>query len=292
MKSVKLINSYKLNKEINPTKKVSINITCGKPVLVISYSSIKLITVFTFILLVTNIILATKYIIWGIQIRLDLGYLLNLISSGEGDTLPTLQVLPVTIFLLINILNLVFCYKLFNKRKEAIVNLVVFILQMICVFMILGTYVVLIIILSHIYGAHEYIHNGITDGIHFYSNNSLIKSQIDRLQIELQCCGSKNYDEWYKVEWYEKSLMRGNNSRNNVPFSCCLITSMYPCIHHNIEQTGNSYLYAPEYNLSVSTDGCFTKLFERKQTLGWLTVGNLLKYNILQVINIIHYMHK
>lgn len=61
--------------------------------------------------------------------------------------------------------------------------------------------------------------------------------------------------------------------------------SLFPCIHHSIETTGKAYLYTPEFNLSISTRGCYNILREQKQTVGWGIIGNLMIFFLLEVIN-------
>lgn len=74
-----------------------------------------------------------------------------------------------------------------------------------------------------------------------------------------------------------------SDSDGNTPFSCCSMKSLSPCIHHNIEATGKAYLYTPEYNLSISTRGCYEMIREKKQEIGWGIVLNLFIYFCLQV---------
>jgi hypothetical protein len=69
----------------------------------------------------------------------------------------------------------------------------------------------------------------------------------------------------------------------NTPFSCCSMKSLSPCVHHNIEITGKAYLYTPEFNLSVSTRGCYEMIRDKKKTIGWGIVGNLCLFLLLEV---------
>ena len=34
-----------------------------------------------------------------------------------------------------------------------------------------------------------------------YGNNSDVKWVIDKLQIDLECCGSQSYTDWWNIEW-------------------------------------------------------------------------------------------
>jgi len=35
-----------------------------------------------------------------------------------------------------------------------------------------------------------------------YESRLKVKSSIDRMQIDLECCGSTNYRDWWKVGWW------------------------------------------------------------------------------------------
>lgn len=110
------------------------------------------------------------------------------------------------------------------------------------------------------------------------------------MQIEFQCCGSKKYDEWYNIQWYDTSLIKkghAEKTHSNTPFSCCSITSLFPCIHHNIENTGKAYLYTPEQNLSISTTGCHEKILKKTREVGWRIIGNLFLLIFLQVVLVV-----
>lgn len=187
---------------------------------------------------------------------------------------------------MLNVVFIFLIFKLFNTEKQPKFNWIVFILIIVESAFIFITFILIIYVLSHSYSAHEELHNGISDAMKNYSSNSWYKVQIDRLQIEFDCCGSKKYDEWYNITWYDEKLSKGktiDSTQGNTPFSCCLVISMFPCIHHNIENTGRVYLYTPEQNLSISTEGCYQKIRERKQKIGWQIVGNLFLMQLSQI---------
>lgn len=177
---------------------------------------------------------------------------------------------------------------MFNTEKQPKSNWILFILIIIDVVLVFITFILIIYILSHSYSSHDELHSGITKAMGNYASNSFYKVKIDRLQIEFDCCGSKKYDEWYSIKWYDEKLTKiKDTSQGNTPFSCCSITSIFPCIHHNIENTGRAYLYTPEQNLSISMEGCYHKIREKKKTVGWGIAGNLFLMQVFQVTIII-----
>lgn len=262
----------------------------GKPLLQVSYGTIKCLTAMSVIFLVGNILLSLKLFLSAVSVKKRIGIFINMVSKGDGEILPMMQALPVLVFLSIDVACGFFLLKLFDVEKKKKINWFLFLCIVVSLVMIVITLVLVISIIAHIYHAHEGLHNGITEAMMNYSGNSVYKKQIDRLQIEFQCCGSKKYDEWYTITWYDKNLLKNSetdNSEGNTPFSCCSMASIFPCIHHNIERTGKVYLYTPEQNLSISTRGCYGRLREKKQEIGWEIIGNLFLYIVLQIAMII-----
>nr|XP_015834780.1 PREDICTED: rod outer segment membrane protein 1-like isoform X2 [Tribolium castaneum] len=261
----------------------------GFPVRIVEYKSIKLIAIFLTVFLVIDVIFSLKLLISAIQIRSHLGYFINMISSGDGDTLPALQAVPVFFFLIINLMMCYFVYAVFDPSEQPGANRMMFFLIILALVMVVVLLIIIVSVIAHAYSTHQKLHDGIVTAMNHYLNSTTYKSQIDRLQIEMQCCGSKKYDEWYTIKWQDQTLEKetGSAADGNTPFSCCSMKSLSPCIHHNIEVTGKAYLYTPEFNLSISTRGCYEMIREKKQTVGWIIVGNLILYIILEVVTLI-----
>lgn len=57
---------------------------------------------------------------------------------------------------------------------------------------------------------------GILAKMSLYATDAKVKSAIDKIQLDLQCCGNTDYHDWLKVMW-------GDFSRNtiSIPLSCC-----------------------------------------------------------------------
>lgn len=68
-----------------------------------------------------------------------------------------------------------------------------------------------------------------------------------------------------------------------VPFSCCSMRTVNPCIHHGIENTKSIYIYNVETNLSISSRGCHEIIVKRKMNASWLIFGYLFISMIIQV---------
>ncbi|KAG5876667.1 hypothetical protein JTB14_027144 [Gonioctena quinquepunctata] len=272
--------------EVEPEPLRLVKVKFGKPLLDITFRTIKILATMSFCLIICNIMYSMKLFISSIKIRQHLGYFINMISEGDGSKLPVLQAMPALGFLIVDVIFSYFLFKIFNRKQQVRLNWFLYLTVMVALGLILITFILSIVILGHVHGNHEKLHNGIVEAMHNYSSNSLFKKRIDRLQIEFQCCGSKKYDEWYNITWYDTSLVKKGSidkSHGNTPFSCCSISSIFPCIHHNIEKTGKAYLYTPEQNLSISTKGCYDGLRKKTKEVGWSVVGNLVLFVFLQM---------
>ncbi|XP_043485391.1 uncharacterized protein LOC122513188, partial [Polistes fuscatus] len=103
--------------------------------------------------------------------------------------------------------------------------------------------VTLISIGYHISVKKETLVNLFNASMHFYANMASYKYAIDELQFVFQCCGHSSYTDWFLFDWqmvdyaprdemiYETRISDEEYRNRGVPFSCCSLRSMTPCIH-------------------------------------------------------------
>ncbi|KAK9871042.1 hypothetical protein WA026_010000 [Henosepilachna vigintioctopunctata] len=267
-------------------KSSRLNIKFAKPILEVSYDFINIMIWTFFLIAAIDIFYALKLMHNAAYIRSHVGYYIELISKKDGNVLPLLQAMPSLVFFLIDIFSLYLVVKVtISKEKQPKLNWLLYFTILFNLVMVAIGLILVIVVLVHS-SSHESLHDGIKNAMSEYSTNEKIKYRIDKLQIELQCCGSKKYDEWYEIQWYDESLnAKGTKeSKSQTPFSCCSMTVLAPCIHYDIEETGTVYKYTPEYNLSISTVGCYETLKKRKQKVGWGITGKLLLILFLQIL--------
>lgn len=223
MKLKKLLKKSKVKRE------GSVKIAFGKLIFTVQFKIIKLISTISFIIMILNILYCYTLFASSVYIKNQLGDFINMISKGDGHILPSLQAVPTIIFLMFDCGFLVLMLKLFNRKKQGKINWILFILIVCDLVCIIVTFIIIIAILNHSYATHEELHNGISDAMREYSSNSRAKQQIDRLQIEFDCCGSKKYDEWYNITWYDEHLSRGNIKDSTLG---TFIRIIYMCMFH------------------------------------------------------------
>lgn len=189
-------------------EKTNLKITFGKPIYVVNYQKIKIITIATILLAITILLECLRIFMDAIDIKLSIGLLINMISKNEGNFLPTIFVVPALLCLFLGIGILYLVYAAHRPEEQRIINMVMYVAVLICLIVVLIIFVICIIILAHVYAANEQLHNGIIDAMKNYSTQTDIKKQIDMMQIEYQCCGSKKYDEWYEIQWYDTNVVK------------------------------------------------------------------------------------
>lgn len=205
----KVLKTIKIKGQTDRDKtKLPVIVKFGKPILQVNFSTIKLLAGISTVLLFCSIIFSLKLFLISVEIKQHLGYFINMVSKGDGNILPSLQAVPVLLILCVNVAFIYTLLKIFERKKKRRFNWIIFLLIMISLVLIFINLILLVVILNHSYAEHKELHNGITEGMLNYSSNSRYKEQIDRLQIEFQCCGSKKYDEWYNITWYDNNLAK------------------------------------------------------------------------------------
>ncbi|KAL0973866.1 hypothetical protein UPYG_G00212200 [Umbra pygmaea] len=118
---------------------------------------------------------------------------------------------------------------------------------------------------------------GLRNGIRFYRDTDVPgrcfqKETIDKLQIELRCCGNTNYKDWFEVQWISnryldftskevkdrvRSNVDGRYLVDGVPFSCCNPASPRPCLQYHLTDNAAHYNYEHQSEeLNLYNRGC------------------------------------
>jgi len=52
---------------------------------------------------------------------------------------------------------------------------------------------------------------GIGDSMKQYESRLKVKTNIDRMQIDFECCGNGNYKDWWNVGWWGVRWLNTNS---------------------------------------------------------------------------------
>lgn len=110
-----------------PTTRSDVTVKLGKPVMQVTFKRIKFFVTIFVVMFLLMIVLSFDLLITAVQIRSHLGSFINMISSGDGEVLPSLLAVPVFLFLCLNIAVFFFVYKIFSKKKNPGANKMLFI---------------------------------------------------------------------------------------------------------------------------------------------------------------------
>ncbi|KAF2901323.1 hypothetical protein ILUMI_04866 [Ignelater luminosus] len=253
-------------------------ICCLSLSLDLQHGSIKLIAYLTIAVAIWNIAYCIYLLNFAIATRQDVGDYLDMVSENDGTIIPILAVFPAVLCIATSAASFYLLYRAFSVNTKPNINNLMYSFVLLLLGTILITLIICLMLLTRIYSSSKTLHDGIMEAMNNYRSDSLIKSRIDSLQIQFQCCGSVQYKEWYEITWYDTNLVDKkdeNEYRYQAPFSCCSMKSIYPCIHHNIESSGLPYKYTKEQNFSLSTAGCFKVVVQLKKQIGLAVIGRL-----------------
>ena len=70
-----------------------------------------------------------------------------------------------------------------------------------------------IMCLVHVGELEDSLAAGITTAMKAYKNDMITKEEMDTLQIEYECCGSRSYQDWFNVAWVHPDYMSGHRKK-------------------------------------------------------------------------------
>ncbi|KOC66657.1 Photoreceptor outer segment membrane glycoprotein 2 [Habropoda laboriosa] len=153
-------------------------------------------------------------------------------------------------------------------------------------------------------GFQQKSRDGLIEAIEKYGSDIVVKTRLDAVQTELECCGDNSYEDWFRVPWLKISIEGPEDTENgprleeqsvteeqeeesstpvDVPFSCCSNDIPKPCVHHDILSPSTVYNYDPKH-LTIATTGCRSKIISRGEVIRTFLAGYLALLSVYQVI--------
>ncbi|XP_055346669.1 peripherin-2-like [Paramacrobiotus metropolitanus] len=127
-----------------------------------------------------------------------------------------------------------------------------------------------IICFAHIREVQSAFRSGLSFAMKNYKNNTMQKSAMDEVQMRYECCGIRNYRDWFNISWVNQSYVDKNRISKNmkngefkpddVPFSCCDPSVFRPCIHEAVHTNSHHFNYNHAKNVTIFTSGCLEKI--------------------------------
>ena len=88
-----------------------------------------------------------------------------------------------------------------------------------------------------------------------YKTRPKIKELIDQLQSKYKCCGNTEFANWFTISWIgtdyvdiknsdvSKKIVGGAYIDNYVPWSCCNVESLRPCVTDKVPESNSKVNY-------------------------------------------------
>ncbi|XP_018325441.1 peripherin-2-like [Agrilus planipennis] len=267
----------------------------------LNYTTLRRLQTLCYFFIICDTVQCVYMMAKSINLVINFSSFVNMISDNKGYYLPTALGISAFLAIILNIIIAVIIKKAFRPIPQKFINVVMFIMSCLLSIFVVLLYAMCLMIFIRIFDSHQLSHDGMITAMKNYGKNFELKKQIDNLQIKFQCCGNRNYTEWYNITWYEEDLRTTaqDGTLGEVPFSCCSFGVISQCIHHGVERLSSvsPYIYNKHVNFSVTPRGCFSEIVKQEKRFSWqctILIALLLKVNlcILCLLRCIQTAHK
>lgn len=156
---------------------------------------------------ILGILLCIVVLATGIYIYMNIKTKIHLIEQYNAKSLPIFMMIVGFVGILFNIIGIKVCWtnSYPEKRAKWVSFLLVYVVGCVLLFLC-------VIISSFVcFGAIPMLEDGFSAGIYSgmkkYSSDMNKKSEIDMLQFEYRCCGSRAYTDWFHVNWIHEDYL-------------------------------------------------------------------------------------
>ena len=160
------------------------------------------------------IVPAVFCLITALYIQLVISDQIYFIENYNGHVLPGFLVFTGAFSLFGHIL----CGKAFwaNHKVKKREKWAKFLLPavIVTIFIFLFELIAGIVCMVHVGDLEDSLASGILTAMKGYSNDLTTKEEIDMLQIEYECCGSRSYQDWFKVAWVHPDYLSKQSKRH------------------------------------------------------------------------------
>ncbi|KAK7103632.1 peripherin-2-like [Littorina saxatilis] len=216
-----------------------------------------------------SLICTTFYIRFVVDDELDL------VQGMYTATLPYLLAATGTINFLAMLLLVSSLAKTHYASRRVEALRLAFIAIIVAIISTLLVFAACIFCLVQLYVLPSTFEGGLDNAMQQYSKDPSVKSRLDVLHMEYECCGDEGFKDWFIVPWISEDFVVANPqevqkkvkdglqyTNDDVPFSCCNPVSPRPCIHHHVTTNYLHYEYDHHQNITLYTQGCRRALMD------------------------------
>ncbi|PSN33634.1 hypothetical protein C0J52_14258 [Blattella germanica] len=144
---------------------------------------------------------------------------------------------------------------------------------------------------------NQQLKNSLYRGMGQYLDDPTWKRTFDKVQSEMECCGTLSYTDWHRASWIKLDFLRQESHTVKqadgrvlppvVPWSCCNPKVLYPCFHDILQQKRSFKEWREEHKTTVDslyTEGCLEVLKPILQSGLDATIGITIVIFILQLL--------
>ncbi|KAI4491420.1 hypothetical protein M0804_002812 [Polistes exclamans] len=310
----------------------------GVPNVSFTWRSIKVLRAIVSTMSAIGLIVVVAGIMWAIKLRRDIGDYLNLAVPGDGHLWPTVIVVAAVPCAPVYLLGLkaYLCLNLGTPRNKSQfeeddsehsdfqdsaddinneknsgleANRILFLHAILC--LISGCLVAAINVACFLKSTtfEEKIRDdgsfdNLIEAMDNYANDDRVRSCVDAVQMEFQCCGSEDYRDWFHISWAKRSTeyfdyvdnerqQEGQSMEKDegkmatvkdVPFSCCTNKFVEPCGHREI--LGASQVCNFDFNKeeTVWNVGCRSIILTHARVIGLFLIFFLICLSLYQFL--------
>lgn len=213
----------------------------------------------------------------GLFFKIELRKRSELMDNSESHLLPNLLIIMGLIICGINAVGGKICYDSLDPSKfvkwKPVLNAFLSGCMVFNMLLLLTAFLCLLMRIPLQFTLAE----GLKNAVRFYKDTDTpgrcyMKRTVDLMQMEFRCCGSKDFRDWFEIQWVSNryldfsakevrdrigSNVDGQYLMDGVPFSCCNPSSPRPCIQY--QMTNNTAHYSYDHyteDLNVWRRGC------------------------------------
>ncbi|XP_029453311.1 photoreceptor outer segment membrane glycoprotein 2-like [Rhinatrema bivittatum] len=239
----------------------------------------QILWILNWVSVVTGVILFSL----GLFLKIEIKKHNELMENGDIHSVPNMLIAVGIIACIINLFGGKICYDCLDTNKFSRLKLIMLPYIICTFFFTFFIFVGAIMCYTMRNELEESLYQGLRNALKFYKDTDIpgrcfMKTTIDMLQIEFQCCGNNGFRDWFEIQWISiryldmsskevisrfKSNVDGKFLVDGVPFSCCNPNSPRPCILYHL--TNNSAHYNYDFlteELNVWMKGCRHVLLE------------------------------
>ncbi|XP_015181694.1 PREDICTED: uncharacterized protein LOC107069161, partial [Polistes dominula] len=151
--------------------------------------------------------------------------------------------------------------------------------------------------------------DNLIEAMNNYAYDDRVRSYVDAVQMEFQCCGSEDYRDWFHVSWWAKrsteyfdyednerqqeggrqSMEKKDEGKiatvfKDVPFSCCTNKFVEPCGHREILRASQVCNFGLNKEETVWNVGCRSIILTHARVIGLFLIFFLICLSLYQFL--------